>query len=237
MTERIYRHSAVTLSTNDDLKREIRLSPVPIFSVFSADEQTGGRGRAGRTFFSPPGGLYFSAALPLPENFGDPSFITLLAGLAVSECLDEAAGVKTEIKWPNDVYLNGKKAAGILSELVVTDFMTAVIGVGVNIGVPAGAIPEELRDKMTSLRIEKAVEPDPDALMRAITERIDAFAFGGERSVYFDQIRRRCFSVGKRVSFAGGEGVFLDILSDGSALIKTDHGEEKAVRSGEITHL
>ena len=111
-------HLTSTASTNTDLKSRIAAAKGPVYDVISADRQTGGRGRLGRTFFSPPGGLYVSVALPLTGEETDLPCLTLLAGLCVCTALEDLCDVAPRIKWPNDLYLNGKKLCGILCELV-----------------------------------------------------------------------------------------------------------------------
>ena len=95
-----------TESTNAVLKEMIKSSEEPVFAAVLADFQTKGRGRLGRDFYSPRGGLYFSVSYPLLGSEKNIPFLTLLAGLAVSEAISELTGTATEIKWPNDIYIS-----------------------------------------------------------------------------------------------------------------------------------
>lgn len=235
---RIYKHTEETASTNTELKNEIYSSPVPVYTVLSADRQTAGRGRLGRSFYSPSGGLYFSAALPIPPEFDNIPFITLLSGLAAAEAVEELSGARVLIKWPNDLYINGKKAGGILCELVSGCQLTAVIGMGINLTLPPEDIPGELKGKMTSLKAENAVITDKTELMMKITAAIDKMTEERDFFSYLAKINARLFSVGKSVKYhsPGGEikGVFTGIFPDGAAEITDENGKKHKAVSGEI---
>lgn len=235
---RIYKFVPETVSTNSDVKKEIYSAESPCYTVLRAGRQTGGRGRLGRSFFSPEGGLYFSISLPVDRDFENIPVITLLCGLAVSTAIDKLCEVKTQIKWPNDIYLNGKKLGGILTELVSGKYLTAVIGTGINLAAAPEDIPEELKSRMTSLYIEGGKSVDPDLLMREITENTDALIKENNLSVCLEKIRERSFLTGKAVSFRKDEvtvnGIFTDIAPTGEAIVRTETGETVAVMSGEI---
>lgn len=233
-----------TESTNNDIKKLIRSTSEPVFAVVSADTQTGGRGRLGRNFFSPDGGLYFSLSLPLSGKEKNIPFITLLAGLAVSEAVEELTGVKTQIKWPNDIYLNGKKLGGILCELVCSNQITAVAGTGINFTVREDDVPSELLDKMTSFAMEGIPVPDKKDLIAIITEKIDKYIYGNNelfevKDDTIAKIRKRSFSIGKTVGYILGdtvcEGVITDITKTGAAEILLPDGTKKEIFCGEIT--
>ena len=234
-----------TTSTNTDLKARIAAADGPVFDVIVAETQTGGRGRLGRSFFSPPGGLYFSAAFPLTGAETNVPCLTLVAGLCVCEALEESCGIAPQIKWPNDIYLNGKKLCGILCELVSGKTPAAVVGAGVNLNAQKDDIPAELRDKMTSLRAEGVAPPPPEDLLKSIVEKLD-------RAVYKDRVlsdsaaaeacmarvAERSFLTGKTVSFTRNDaaltGVFTGIAPTGAALIRLPDGSVEQIVSGEI---
>lgn len=122
-----------TDSTNLRLKQSI-LQGSPVRAVL-AQRQTAGRGRLGRSFLSPEGGLYMSRACPLPEN-GFP--VTLRAAVAVRRAVLERCGMPLAIKWVNDLFYRGKKVCGILAEAIGN---SAVIGIGLNLITPPGGFP------------------------------------------------------------------------------------------------
>ena len=141
-------------STSDRLKALAR-GGAPEWTVVLADVQTGGRGREGRTWVSPPGGLYLSVLLrPRFEKVG---LLPLAAGVAVAEAAGEL-GVRTELKWPNDVLASGRKLAGILSEAASgpAGVEWVALGIGVNVSLDAARLPPEMQDGVTSLAAEGA---------------------------------------------------------------------------------
>lgn len=232
-----------TESTNGDIKKMIYTSSSPVFSVVSAKTQSSGRGRLGRSFFSPDGGLYFSFSLPLTGKENNIPFITLLAGLAASEAIEELTGVKTEIKWPNDIYLKGKKLGGILSELVSGKLITAVVGIGINLCVSKDDIPLCLRDKMTSFSAEGESVPDKNKLTELITAKTDEYVYKNKElyktnSDTMEKLRSRSFSVGKSVKYILGdsvlEGIVTDITNTGAAEILLPDGTKREIFCGEI---
>lgn len=239
-------HLPSTASTNTDLKARIGAAKGPVYDVISADRQTGGRGRLGRTFFSPPGGLYVSVALPLTGEETDLPCLTLLAGLCVCTALEDLCGVAPRIKWPNDLYLNGKKLCGILCELVGGEIPTAVVGIGVNLNARPEEIPAELKEKMTSLRAEGVTPPPPEALIKTITEKLDRAVYEDRALTdktalarFLGQIRDRSYLDGRTVGWTvNGEtvsGTFQGIADNGAALLQLPDGTTRAVVFGEIT--
>ncbi|MFZ3074190.1 MAG: biotin--[acetyl-CoA-carboxylase] ligase [Minisyncoccales bacterium] len=121
------------------------------WTVVVAKEQNGGYGRKGNAWYSPDGGLYFSVILP-KSNVEDLQILTILAAFSVAQTIKDRFGVEPFVKLPNDVYLNGKKICGILTENIISgEVKSSVIGIGVNTNI--GAFPMELANA-TSLEIE-----------------------------------------------------------------------------------
>lgn len=230
-------------STNNDIKLKIRQSAAPLFAVISAKEQSGGRGRLGRSFFSPSGGLYFSASFPLSGEEKNIPFLTLLSGLAVSLAIEQLTGVKTLIKWPNDIYYNDKKLGGILCELVSGKTLTAVVGIGINLSIKKEDIPEELTSVMTSFCAEGLCPPDSYEFIRRITDILDALIY--EQKQLFsvspeiiEAIRSRSYSIGKKVKYETKDGVIsgtvTNININGAAEITLPDGTKREIFCGEI---
>ncbi len=237
---RSFEFTEETDSTNTSIKNRIRASDGPVFDVIAADRQRSGRGRSGRSFFSPAGGVYFSAAYPLCGAEENPAFLSLLAGLAAAEALEALCGAKVRIKWPNDLYLNGKKLAGILTELV-SERQTAVVGVGIN--AAQTAFPPELRETATSLAGEGFVPPGRERLIREILARTDRWVYEEGALLRQDgrfsaRINERAFLTGRRVTrTAGGEtvsGTALRIEPDGALAVLTDGGDVCRITFGEV---
>ena len=135
------------LRETDSTQLRVREWSLPCGSVVVADRQKEGKGRKGRRWESQEGGLYFSFVL-CEEDFSNYLQLPLVCGLALSKFLD-SSGFHSSIKWPNDVYIRGRKIAGILVEK-----MKEIIAVGVGLNVNQKELPPDLRDKATSMKIE-----------------------------------------------------------------------------------
>lgn len=226
-----------TDSTNNELKKRIYASGQEVWEIVLAKRQTGGRGRLGRSFYSPEGGFYASFSLPLSMKGEEVPCLTLLAGLAAAQTVRELTGADPLLKWPNDLMLGGRKLGGILCELVSGARLTAVIGVGINLG--AFDVPGELRDILTSLETEGFSFPSPEELARLLEQKLDALTSPeADRNEAMEEIRRRSYSLGRpaRATVGGREilGVLTEILPTGAAVITTTDGEKIPITSGEI---
>lgn len=206
--------------------------------IVLAEQQTAGRGRRGAAWFSPPGeSLAFSILVRPQEPKALWPRLALAAGLAVAEAV-ESCGLQAGIKWPNDVWLGGKKAAGILVE-AGADF--AVVGIGLNVN--STEFPEAVRDIATSMRIEAGkLFQRPEVL----GEIISKFARRrGQIDRDFEElisaVRVRCVLTGKRVtlSTAGGPktGVVEGIAAGGELLLRTGQGLERLMQADEVRVL
>ena len=209
-------------STNDECRR--RLAAGERRCLVIAETQTGGRGRSGKRFFSPRGGLYMSLALPAPT---DPAGLTCRAAVATAQAISAVTGVECGIKWVNDLYLEGKKICGILAEAVPGG---VVLGIGVNL-VPA-QVPESLRDVVGFLDCGDVRE----ALAAEIVRELGSAA-PGDRS-YMDEYRRRSVVLGREVTCRMGERVFsaraIGIDDEGGLIVLGPEGRE-TLRAGEVS--
>lgn len=188
-----------------------------------ADRQTAGRGRRGRSFYSPGGGLYMSLAV---DSLGlHPGQLTTLAAVAVAEAVMKQTGQELHIKWVNDLLLNGKKVCGILTEGVLVDnqLKTSVIGIGINTG-PA-QFPQELADIAGTLHTDSA----PIHREQLAAGIINGILQGLPRIPdHIGAYRRRCITLGKPVQFVQNnqtyEGIAVDVDDAGTLLVKTGAG-------------
>ena len=157
-------------STNDEAERRAAdLNPAEGLVVV-ADEQTKGRGRRGHAWFSPPGsGLYVSVVLAPAAGATDPArattLLTLAAGVALAEGIEQAAGVRVDLKWPNDLQVSRRKLGGILAESAGAGDRADLVVVGYGINVRSAAFPPELRGRATSLESELGRAIDRDDLL------------------------------------------------------------------------
>jgi BirA family biotin operon repressor/biotin-[acetyl-CoA-carboxylase] ligase len=168
----------VTTSTQDEAKKWVQKG-APHGALVVAEEQTRGRGRLGRSWFSPPGkNLYFTVALKLPTSSPPLSTLSLLAGIAVAEALRSHFNAQVFVKWANDVVGgDGRKLAGILVEgfkdCSGTDW--ALIGIGVNVNLTEDELPDELREIATSLQILLGRQLERFQVLGAILASLEAW--------------------------------------------------------------
>lgn len=222
---------AETGSTNTDLCRMAREGAAHK-TVLIAERQTGGRGRRGRSFLSPEGGLYMSLLLRELPYDGDAAIITSAAAVAFRRALQALCEEKIGIKWVNDLLINGKKLAGILTEGVVEQncIKGAVVGVGVNLE----AVPSEVADIACSIGgsvdAQRAAEAMLDALDEILSMPLEAV---------MEDYRAHSVALGHRVRIIGanGEKEALAVTTDDRARLvcRTESGEILTLNSGEIS--
>ena len=230
-------------STNQTAK-EMAVAGAPHGTVIVAEGQTAGRGRYARPFFSPAGdGLYISLVLrPEKLRFENPTVITAFAAVAVCEAIEAVSGKTAQVKWVNDIFLSGKKAAGILTE-AAADFESGqlgwiVLGIGMNISIAPESFPAELQSLATSVFPGGA---PPGARNRLAAELINRL-LGRERYPKEQDIlsayKSRLMMLNREVTVFQGEKSFrataLDIDSLGRLLVRKPTGEALALSAGEI---
>ncbi len=229
-------------STNTALK-ELARNGAPEGYVLIAAQQTNGRGRMNRVFFSPKGtGLYCSVllrpAVPLP-----PAALTCLSAVAVSETIDRFR-IPNQIKWVNDVYVNGKKAVGILTEGAFAPdgtYQYGVVGIGVNLFEPIGGFPESVKDIAGSV----FSVPQDDALRKSFLQRmLNRIKFYYEQlpeTPFLPFYRERQMVYGREILFSDPDGIkrgiAFDIDDTFRLLVKTSDGTVHAVERGEVSVL
>jgi len=229
-----------TESTNDVAAREAA-SGAPHGATFLAEQQTGGRGRLGRKWFSPPGqNLYLSIVLRPDVPAERLPCITLAIGLAVAEAITPfVPGIPVEVKWPNDVLIARRKAVGILVEASTTGAgaMTLVAGIGIN--VLQTAFDPEIEGIATSIAAH-GPRPERAQVLLAVLERLSVRLEQFERdglSGMLGELRARDATLGRRVRCASGEGLGAGIFDDGALRVQTAAGEMIRVQAGEVEIL
>jgi BirA family biotin operon repressor/biotin-[acetyl-CoA-carboxylase] ligase len=158
------------LESTQKKAKEIAKEAEP-WTVVLAKEQTGGYGRKGNFWYSPKGGLYFSVILP-KTKIEDLQILTILAAFCVAKILNEDFKLEPFIKLPNDVWLNGKKICGILTENIIfgKEVKNSIIGIGLNTNIEK--FPEDLENVATSIKIELKKEVDNKELLKKILEEL-----------------------------------------------------------------
>ena len=229
----IHRFTEVT-STNDKA-REMIANGAASGTVIVAQAQTAGRGRSGRSWFSPDAdNLYLSYIHRTTLDPRSCAGMTIDVGVVIAELLTRK-GFDVELKWPNDVLLNGLKVAGILCELV-TDGPHPVVIVGVGLNVNGSDFPPELSTIATSLMAATHEPHDIEALENDLIRDLQqALGHYDARTTPNVEGYRRYFRMaGRRVVLTGGESAEVEgISNDGGLIVKTVEGS-KTLRSGEV---
>jgi BirA family biotin operon repressor/biotin-[acetyl-CoA-carboxylase] ligase len=226
-------HFRVTDSTNERA-RALAAAGAPHGTLVTADEQSAGRGRQGRTWSAPPKSAVLMSVV-LRDLRERHALLPFAAALAVCEaCECEASSPPCAIKWPNDVWIDGKKLAGVLIEGRPQEGW-AVLGIGLNVFIDVDDFPPQLRESATSLLIEYAA-PDVEVMVDAVVDYLDAWI-----DLPADEIlaawRSRDALLGRPVRWANGseEGVAAGV-DDSGALIVDTTGGRVTLDAGEV-HL
>ena len=213
-------------------------------TVLVAGHQTGGRGRMGRTFQSPEGmGVYLSVILRpncKPEQL---MHLTCAAGVAMVEAVEKVSGIRPQVKWINDLVVNGKKLGGILTEMSVDKGLVdyAVIGIGINCLQTADDFPTEIAALATSLSLAAGRTIPPELLAAAMIEslwRMSLVLFAEKARIMADY-KANCITLGKEIQVLRGEeirpGKAVDLDADGGLWVEYPDGRRELVASGEVS--
>jgi BirA family biotin operon repressor/biotin-[acetyl-CoA-carboxylase] ligase len=230
--------AAETASTNDDAKRAAAAG-APHGAAFVADRQTAGRGRADHLWHSPPGeNVYLSMVLRLGVPPPRLAALPLAVGIAVARVVDAALGAeRAAIKWPNDVYVDGRKIAGILVESTTRGAEPPVAIAGVGLNVLARSFPEGFAVPATSIVLAGG-RGDRERVAAELLHGLRGAAelFGREGLGPFrDELGRRDFLRGREIEAPSVEGVGCGIDDDGALLVRDQAGAVRAVVAGAVS--
>ncbi len=225
-------------STNDIAKREAKKGARE-GTVILAEEQTAGRGRLKRAWLSPKGSIALSIILhPTPTQL---PYLIMVASLAVARCIEKVGGLETQIKWPNDVLIKGKKVCGILIESDVRGSAVdyAVIGIGINVNLKPADFPE-IAATATSLAQELGREISRREMIRCLLEEAENLYLAlPEGDSVFREWRDRLVTLGKEVGLISGKtsykGVAESVASDGSLLLRQPDGNLIKIVAGDVS--
>jgi len=232
-----------TTSTNDVIERLARDGVNEGVVVF-AESQTKGRGRLGRKWLSPAGkGLWFSILLRPALRLQEATRITIASATALRRAIQKHTGLNVVVKWPNDILINGRKAAGILTEMAAeldrVKYIT--LGIGVDANMNAGDFPPDLKSLVTSLKIELGRPVSRAELAIEILREFD-FDYdrvcSGDFPVVADEWERHCTTIGHVVKVQVSErqirGRAECLAEDGALLVRTDHGHLERIIGGDV---
>jgi BirA family biotin operon repressor/biotin-[acetyl-CoA-carboxylase] ligase len=231
-------------STNDAVMAAGRQGEAEGFAVL-ADHQTSGRGRLGRSWASLPGiGIYTSVLLRPQLAPHQATLLTLMAGLAVAEAIRMVSGVRPDLKWPNDILLQNRKVAGILTEMasIGSRVSHVSVGIGINVHHRREDFPGEVRMIATSLRLATGRPLDRGELAAALYDALDrwyaVFCSGG-RSKILQAAREQTATLGRDVIVESGadrwQGVALDLDEDGALLVRAEDGAVRRVLAEDVS--
>ena len=241
--------SLIYFDTIDSTNTQARLlakAGAPAGTVLVADQQTGGRGRLGRSFHSPAGlGLYFSLILRPECHATQLMHLTCAVAVAACDAVEKAAGFRPGIKWTNDLVWGKRKLGGILTELGLNPDGTvdyAIIGIGINCGHTPENFPEDIRPIAASLSMAAGRPIDRSRVAAALMEALHQMdrTLLSHRTEMLDRYRADCITLGREVSLVRADGsaergTALDIDDEGGLLVRIPDGQIQTVTSGEVS--
>lgn len=207
-----------------------------------AESQTGGRGRMGRTFYSPDGtGIYFSMLLH-PEFSAEKSlFLTVMAAVSVAETVMKYNSNDVKIKWVNDIYIDGKKVCGILTEGAINkDKMLdyAIVGIGINVIAPENGFPDDIKNTATAIFPGNSKENTKEKIVADVINRFFSMYNGSDKD-YIERYKEYSYLTGKEINIIQGDSTrpatVIDITDDCHLLVKNEKGGIEEISSGDVS--
>ncbi len=238
-------HYDVLESTNDEaLNQAARGADEGLCVV--AKQQTRGRGRYGRVWNSPPdAGIYFSLLLRPTVELKFLPLITLMTAVAVHDALEKTFALDCDIKWVNDIHVNGKKISGILAETTETTKGLAVV-VGIGINLTSENFSPELIETAASIKHETGKTPDINLILENLTDKISDFynilqQTDGAAQIREEWARRSSYANGKKVKVILGNEILIGetsgIEENGALRVQTADGECRIISAGEVSQV
>jgi BirA family biotin operon repressor/biotin-[acetyl-CoA-carboxylase] ligase len=235
---------SVVNSTNDWAKK-LANQGVEEGTVIVAGRQTAGRGRYGREWISPKGGIWFSIILRPQKSVNQCTKLMFVASLAVAKVLHEKYGLRTETKWPNDVLIDGRKICGILVETRSSGrkLIFVIVGIGMNVNVASDTLfPQSIRSTTSSLQDELGRKIRLSTLLRAVLEELerlyDLFIAGDSQSILVEWKKFASF-LGQEIVVVDHDRVFCgkacDIDKDGQLVARLENGSTRRFLSGTVS--
>lgn len=234
-----------TTSTNDEVKR-LAAHGAPEGTVVLAECQTQGRGRQGRSFISPPGGVYLSLLLrPAVEAQRLPQ-LTLLVAVATAEAITDVSSLPVRLKWPNDVEIDGKKVAGILTEAVIqaASPVAVIVGIGINVNTTLAQWPSELHGRVISLALAAGRPLSRHQLIAALLAHLEHL-YQLFQDAGMAPIRQRWLHygaiVGRQIRFTHDSpphfATVMGLDEDGALSVRLADGTPHRIIAGDVVFL
>ncbi len=236
-------HLAKVDSSSNYIRREIEAGEITEGTVVVAGSQMKGRGRAGRAWESPPGGLWFSVLLRPRLPVDERALLSLVFAVGISRGLDSFIEQKCQIKWPNDIYLDHRKLAGILLETSgVEEDAYLIVGVGINVNIDCDKLGS-LSSRAVSLGDYSSAALELDSILEIVLQCMERYYFNFLHQGFLEileEFKTVCLHLEKRVEIASGSriisGINVDIDSKGRLLVDTGIDIEK-ISTGDVNVL
>ncbi len=233
----------VVTSTND-IAKDLAYRGAKEGTVVISQEQTAGKGRRGKKFYSPSAsGVYMSIILRPKYNANQSLLITVASAVAVARTVEKISGKEAKIKWVNDVFCNDKKVSGILTESSFNakngriDFI--VLGIGINIQEPKGGFPSELEDIAISMFQENVFSDVRSKIIAQVLEEFWFFYLNLEEKVFLQEYKDRSILIGRQIKIINQDkaqiATVLEIDDECRLKVKMQSDEIKVLSSGEVS--
>ena len=237
-------HHFQSVDSTNTLAKSLAAQGAPHGTVLIADAQTGGRGRMGRSFYSPDGsGIYMSIVLRPDIAISDAILVTTCAAVSVCRAIEKVCPKKAEIKWVNDIYLGGKKACGILTEAAINVESAkpeyVVLGIGVNLFEGESGFPDEIKDIATAVfDSQKEAEKRKNELVSHILNCFFEYYENLTDKTFYNEYKERMFLIEKPIRVLADpeyDALVLDVDEQFRLKVRTSSGEVKLLNSGEVS--
>lgn len=237
-------YSYKTISSTNEVAKNLALSGAKHGTVVISEEQTAGKGRLGRSFYSPANtGIYMSIILRPNLTAMDSVLITTSSSVAICDAISKVTGIESQIKWINDIFINNKKVGGILTE-ASTNFESGtidyiILGIGINFNKPKDNFPTELKDIAASLYNNNCNGINRNMLCAEIINNILNIIPQIKIYDFIPEYKKRSIILNEEIIYTSGgissKGKAIDINKDGSLVVKHDDGSIKVLNSGEVS--
>ena len=231
------------VSSTNTLARFLSMNGIADGSVIISEKQTNARGRSGKSWESPLGGVWLSIVLNPHVDYAKLPLITLATGVAVAKTLEKVGVENPEIKWPNDIMINDKKVCGILTEAVAkfNTIENVIIGVGIDANLEIEDFPEELQEGTTTLEKELGRKGNENLLIKMFLEEFEKISEMFIHEKYEEILkewRKRSYTIGKIVEVRKPfnkyyDGYVVGISREGALVVEKIDGSLEKVISGE----
>ncbi len=237
-------HYFSEVASTNDLAKEMAAIGAKDGTVIIADAQTSGKGRLGRKWASPRGGIWLSTILRPKLSAKEIPRLTLMTSLAVAKTISQLFNLKTEVKWPNDVLIDAKKVCGILTEAStrgrITNFV--VVGIGINADIELDSLPKQVRENATSLKHELKREIDREQILRVLLQKMEDYYVmlaEGKFNPILKEWKSLCGFLDSYVEVTSWEekieGWAIDVDENGALIIRLRDGTLRKVLSGDVS--